>query len=68
LERITVPWNWLILLGLGKVGPALMTGNAVIMEPSPYTPYCNLKLGELAMSVFPPGVFQLLSGDDSLGP
>lgn len=63
-----VPWNWPILLGLGKVGPALMTGNTIIMKPSPYTPYCDLKLGEIAMSIFPPGVFQVLSGDDSLGP
>lgn len=63
-----VPWNWPILLGLGKVGPALMTGNTIIMKPSPYTPYCDLKLGELAMSVFPRGVFQVLSGDDNLGP
>lgn len=63
-----VPWNWPILLGLGKVGPALMTGNTVIMKPSPYTPYCDLKLGELAISVFPKGVFQVLSGGDELGP
>lgn len=63
-----VPWNWPILLGLGKVGPALMTGNTVIMKPSPYTPYCDFKLCELAMSIFPPGVFQVLSGDDDLGP
>ncbi|KAM0295844.1 hypothetical protein ACHAO9_000930 [Fusarium lateritium] len=63
-----VPWNWPILLGMGKVGPALMTGNTVIMKPSPFTPYCNLKLGEIGMSIFPPGVFQVLSGEDSLGP
>ena len=63
-----VPWNWPVLLGLGKVGPALMTGNTIIMKPSPYTPYCDLKVGELGMSIFPPGVFQVLSGDDSLGP
>lgn len=63
-----VPWNWPILLGMGKVGPALMTGNTVIMKPSPYTPYCDLKLGELAMGIFPPGVFQVLSGNDDLGP
>ncbi|PTB35613.1 uncharacterized protein TrAFT101_009349 [Trichoderma asperellum] len=63
-----VPWNWPALLGLGKVGPALMTGNTVIMKPSPYTPYTDLKLGELAMSIYPPGVFQVLSGDDALGP
>ncbi|UKZ83956.1 hypothetical protein TrVFT333_011771 [Trichoderma virens FT-333] len=63
-----VPWNWPALLGLGKVGPALMTGNTIIMKPSPYTPYTDLKLCEIAMSIFPPGVFQALSGDDSLGP
>lgn len=63
-----IPWNWPVLLGLGKVGPALMTGNTIIMKPSPFTPYCDLKLGEIGMSVFPPGVFQVLSGDDNLGP
>lgn len=63
-----VPWNWPILLGLGKVGPALMTGNTIIMKPSPFTPYCDLKLGEIAMSIFPPGVVQVISGDDNLGP
>ncbi|KAK7961696.1 aldehyde dehydrogenase [Apiospora aurea] len=63
-----VPWNWPILLGLGKMGPALVTGNCFIMKPSPYTPYCDLKLGELAMAMFPPGVVQVVSGDDELGP
>ncbi|KAK6201870.1 hypothetical protein LQW54_009280 [Pestalotiopsis sp. IQ-011] len=38
------------------------------MKPSPFTPYCGLKLGEIAKSIFPPGVFQVFSGDDSLGP
>jgi acyl-CoA reductase-like NAD-dependent aldehyde dehydrogenase len=63
-----VPWNWPILLGLGKLGPAVITGNTFIMKPSPYTPYCDLKLGEMAACVFPPGVVQVLSGDDNLGP
>lgn len=63
-----VPWNWPVVLAMGKVGPALMTGNTVIMKPSPFTPYCGLKLGEIAKSIFPPGVFQVLSGDDNLGP
>lgn len=63
-----VPWNWPVLLGIGKVGPALITGNVLIMKPSPFTPYCDLKLGEIGMSIFPPGVFQVLSGNDDLGP
>ena len=63
-----VPWNFPVLLALGKVGPALMTGNTIIVKPSPFTPYCDLKLGELAMNIFPPGVIQVLSGGDDLGP
>lgn len=63
-----VPWNWPVLLGMGKLGPALITGNTLIIKPSPFTPYCDLKLGEIGMSVFPPGVFQVLSGGDDLGP
>lgn len=34
----------------------------------PFTPYCGLKLAELAQQFFPEGVVQSLSGDDSLGP
>lgn len=63
-----VPWNWPVLLGVGKIGPCLMAGNTFIMKPSPFTPYCDLKLGELGMAIFPPGVFQVLSGGDDLGP
>lgn len=63
-----VPWNWPVLLCLGKVGPALITGNTAIIKPSPFTPYCNLKLGEIGASIFPPGVLQVLSGGDDLGP
>lgn len=48
--------------------PALYTGNTFIMKPSPYTPYCDLKLCELATRFFPPGVYQCLSGGDDLGP
>lgn len=37
-----VPWNWPVLLGMGKLGPALITGNTLIIKPSPFTPYCDL--------------------------
>ncbi|CAI7584047.1 hypothetical protein N7533_000378 [Penicillium manginii] len=63
-----VPWNFPILLAIGKIAPALYTGNTIIVKPSPFTPYCDLKLVELATQFFPPGVVQVLSGDDSLGP
>jgi len=63
-----VPWNFPILIGLGKLDTAILTGNTFIWKPSPYSPYTALKLGELAASVFPPGVVQVLSGDKGLGP
>jgi len=63
-----VPWNFPVHLACGKIAPAVLTGNTIIIKPSPFTPYCDLKLGELAQQFFPPGVVQVLSGDDNLGP
>jgi acyl-CoA reductase-like NAD-dependent aldehyde dehydrogenase len=62
------PWNFPIVLSIGKVLAALLTGCSVIVKPSPFTPYTALKLAEIAQSIFPPGVVQALSGDDLLGP
>ncbi len=63
-----VPWNFPVHLAAGKIAPSVVTGNPIIIKPSPFTPYCDLKLGELAQQYFPPGVVQVLSGDDNLGP
>lgn len=63
-----VPWNFPILLATWKIAPALLSGNTVVLKPSPYTPLCALKLGELARDILPPGVLNVLSGDDALGP
>lgn len=63
-----VPWNFPIHLAMGKIAPAIITGNTIIVKPSPFTPYCGLKIVELAQKFFPKGVVQVLSGDDDLGP
>ncbi|KAH7007110.1 Aldehyde/histidinol dehydrogenase [Ilyonectria destructans] len=63
-----VPWNFPLMLLCGKLAPAVMAGNCIIIKPSPFTPYCGIKLVELAQRFFPPGVIQVLSGDDNLGP
>lgn len=62
------PWNFPVVLCLGKILPALLTGNCVIIKPSPFTPYSLLKLVEMAHHVFPRGVLQVLGGSESLGP
>ncbi|KAI1288580.1 aldehyde dehydrogenase-like protein [Xylaria venustula] len=62
-----VPWNYPVYLACQRVGQALITGNPIILKPSPFAPYCNLKLAELGLRFFPPGVFQALSGEADLG-
>jgi acyl-CoA reductase-like NAD-dependent aldehyde dehydrogenase len=44
---IITPWNAPINLAAGPLVAALYTGNTVILKPSPYTPLCTLKIGEL---------------------
>lgn len=63
-----VPWNFPMSLAAGKISPAVLTGNTIIIKPSPFTPYTAIKIVELAQKFFPPGVIQVLTGDDSLGP
>lgn len=62
------PWNAPISLAMWKIAPALVTGNTMVLKPSPFTPLCTLKIGELFAEVFPPGVLNVVSGGDGLGP
>lgn len=63
-----VPWNFPFLLAIWKIAPALLAGNTMVLKPSPFTPLCALKLGELSRGILPDGVFNVLSGGDALGP
>ena len=63
-----VPWNYPVLLGLWKIAPALLTGNTMVVKPSPFTPLTMLKLGEALRAVLPPGVLNIVTGGDHLGP
>ena len=63
-----VPWNFPVNLAMWKIAPALLTGNTLVLKPSPFTPLTMLKLAELAREHLPPGVFNVVSGGDRLGP
>lgn len=63
-----VPWNFPILLAVWKIAPALLTGNTMVLKPSPYTPLTTLHFGLLAQSVLPPGVLNVVALPDSLAP
>ncbi|MEM6831993.1 MAG: aldehyde dehydrogenase family protein [Pseudomonadota bacterium] len=61
------PWNFPVLLAIWKIAPALATGNTMVLKPSPYTPLCTLKLGELLNQILPAGVLNVVSGGNELG-
>jgi len=63
-----VPWNFPIILAMFKVAPALLAGNTMVLKPAPTTPLTTLRIGELAREILPPGVLNVISGDDRLGP
>lgn len=62
-----VPWNFPILLGIWKIGPALLAGNTLVLKPSPLTPMATLRLAELLRGVVPDGVLNVVVGGDDLG-
>lgn len=62
------PWNFPMILAMFKVGPALLAGNTMVLKPSPFTPLTTLKFGEIASGILPPGVLNIVTGGDDLGP
>jgi aminobutyraldehyde dehydrogenase len=56
------PWNYPLMMAVWKVGPALAAGNTVVLKPSEQTPLTSLQLMEFAGDIFPPGVFNVITG------
>jgi len=57
------PWNYPLTNSGWKLGPALATGNCIILKPSEYAPLATLYLANLAREAgYPPGVVQVLNG------
>src|SRR5213593_1222820 len=57
------PWNYPLMMATWKIAPALAGGNTIVIKPSEQTPLTTLKLAELAADLFPPGVFNVVTGD-----
>jgi aminobutyraldehyde dehydrogenase len=56
------PWNYPLYMAAWKLGPALATGNTVVLKPSARTPLSALRFAELVSEVLPAGVLNVLSG------
>jgi betaine-aldehyde dehydrogenase len=56
------PWNYPLMMAIWKIGPALATGNTIVLKPAETTPITTIKLAELAAEIFPPGVLNVIGG------
>ncbi|WP_033291592.1 aminobutyraldehyde dehydrogenase [Amycolatopsis jejuensis] len=61
------PWNYPLMMGVWKIGPALAAGNTVVLKPAETTPSTAVLLAQLAAEFLPPGVFNVLCGDRATG-
>lgn len=61
-------WNYPLQIACWKSAPALACGNSMIFKPSEETPLGALKLAEIFIEAgVPPGVFNVVQGDGSVG-
>src|ERR671929_244288 len=56
------PWNYPIMMAIWKIGPALATGNTIVLKPAETTPITTIKLAELAAEFLPKGVLNVITG------
>jgi aldehyde dehydrogenase (NAD+) len=58
-----IPWNFPLLMQAWKWGPALASGNTVVLKPAEQTPLSALRVAQLAQEVgFPDGVINVVPG------
>jgi gamma-glutamyl-gamma-aminobutyraldehyde dehydrogenase len=58
-----LPWNFPLMMLAWKIGPALATGNSVIVKPAEQTSLSALRVAELATEAgIPDGVLNILPG------
>ena len=61
------PWNWPVMIACWHIMPAVRTGNTVVIKPSPLTPLSTIRLVEIINAVLPPGVVNVITGENELG-
>jgi 1-pyrroline dehydrogenase len=60
------PWNYPLNMATWKLGPALATGNTVVLKPAGITPLTAIRLAQLLEGVLPPGVLNVVCGSGSV--
>lgn len=65
---IISPWNYPFSLPSVQTLTALMTGNAVVLKPSEFTPFSSLELKRLLSAAgLDDGLFQIVTGEGGTG-
>ncbi|HXV36782.1 MAG TPA: aldehyde dehydrogenase family protein [Myxococcota bacterium] len=68
IYALITPWNFPLLIPAELAAPALVTGNAVILKPSEFTPLIAARLVEICEQAgFPPGSVNLVYGARETG-
>lgn len=63
-----IPWNFPILMLAWKFGPALATGNTIVLKPAEQTSLTALYIAQLTKEAgFPPGVINVVPGFGDAG-
>lgn len=62
-----VGWNFPLVLAAQKLGPALATGNSLVLKPSEFSALSTCRLAELALEAgVPAGVFNVVNGSGAI--
>lgn len=62
-----IPWNYPLAMASWKIGPAIATGNCIVLKLAENTPLSMLYVGKLVVEAgFPPGVINIVNGVGSV--
>ncbi|AQS49051.1 aldehyde dehydrogenase [Thioclava nitratireducens] len=62
-----VPWNFPLMIGAWKLGPALAAGNTVVLKPAETASLTLRRVADLALEAgIPPGVFNVVLGEGAV--
>jgi acyl-CoA reductase-like NAD-dependent aldehyde dehydrogenase len=61
------PWNWPVMIASWHFAPAIRAGNTVVIKPSPNAPLSTIRMVQLINEVLPPGVINVITGDNEIG-
>ena len=62
-----IPWNFPLMIGAWKLGPALAMGNSVVLKPSETASLSLMRMAELALEAgLPAGVLNAVTGEGAV--